>query len=58
MTPSARVLLRLHVEAVWGVRLPAMDRNEMTLLPESATPAWKLRAVEIAEGRCISGARM
>ena len=51
MITEDRTLLRQHVEAVWGVRLPAINRNEVTLLPESILPAWKLYAADIAEGR-------
>ncbi len=51
MIPKDRLLLRLHVEAVWGLRLPPLEQNEIALLPESALPDWKLCAAEIAEGR-------
>lgn len=51
MTLTDRALLRLHVEAVWGVRLPAIEQNEITLLPESARPDWQLYAADLAEGR-------
>lgn len=51
MTSQERTLLRQHVEAVWGARLPQIDRDEITLLPESALPAWRLCAADIAEGR-------
>lgn len=51
MILTDRAMLRLHVEAVWGVRLPAIERNEVTLLPESARPEWLLYAADLAEGR-------
>ena len=51
MTSQDRTLLRQHIEAVWGVRLPAIERDEVTLLPESTLPAWRLCAADIAEGR-------
>lgn len=51
MPTDNRILLRLHVEAVWGVQLPPIERNELTLLPEGARPDWRLCAADIAEGR-------
>ena len=46
-----RTLLRLHVEAVWGVRLPSLLVNDVELLREGSQPSWKLCAAEIADGR-------
>jgi len=51
MISTDRALLRLHVEAVWGVRLPFILQNDIELLRESARPSWKLWAAEIAGGR-------
>ncbi len=51
MVSTDRTLLRLHVEAVWGVRLPPVVENDGELLPESAQPPWKLWAGDIAGGR-------
>src|SRR5260370_7198076 len=51
MVSTDRTLLRLHVEAVWGVRLPPVVENDGELLPESAWPSWKLWAGDIAGGR-------
>ncbi len=51
MVSTDRALLRLHVEAVWGVRLPPILQNDIELLRESARPSWKLWATEIAGGR-------
>ena len=51
MILTDRALLRLHIEAVWGVRLPAIEQNEVTLLPESARPEWLLYAADLAEER-------
>ncbi len=51
MVSTGRTLLRLHVEAVWGVRLPPVVENDGELLPESAWPSWKLWAGDIAGGR-------
>jgi RimJ/RimL family protein N-acetyltransferase len=46
-----RTLLRLHVEAVWGVQLPPVEGPDLILLPESRRPDWRLCAAEIAEGK-------
>jgi len=51
MALSNRTLLRMHVEAVWGVRLPAIEQNDIQLLAESPRPSWKLCVASIAEGR-------
>ncbi len=51
MVSTDRTLLRLHVEAAWGVRLPLVVENDGELLPESARPSWKLWAGDIAGGR-------
>lgn len=53
MVQADRAMLRLHVEAVWGVKLPPIDANEITLLPESAQPGWQLYAADLAEGRVL-----
>src|SRR6266508_2791599 len=46
-------LLRLHVEAVWGVRLPSPSSElvDIELLPHGSWPAWRLCAADLAEGR-------
>jgi len=46
-----RTLLRLHVEAVWNVRLPSLVLNDVELLPDASQPSWKLCASEQASGR-------
>lgn len=46
-----RALLRLHVEAVWGVKLPFIEKSDIELLPESPLPSWKLCVASLAEGR-------
>jgi GNAT acetyltransferase len=51
MAAADRTLLRLHVEAVWGVRLPALVRNDVELLQESPLPSWKLCAADISDER-------
>ncbi len=50
MALSNRTLLRMHVEAVWGVKLPTIEQNDIQLLPDSPQPSWKLCAAHIAEG--------
>ena len=42
-----KVLLRLHVEAVWGVRVPAIAGNEVFLLPEGLQPSWAVYVAEV-----------
>jgi hypothetical protein len=51
MVGTERTLLRLHIETVWGVRLPVLVRNDVELLQESVRPTWKLCAADIADGR-------
>src|SRR5215467_10717258 len=51
MVSTDRTLLRLHVEAAWGVRLPPVVENDAELLPESTWPSWKLWAGDIAGAR-------
>jgi predicted RecA/RadA family phage recombinase len=51
MTLPDRSLLRLHVEAVWGVQFSASARNEIELAPDARQPAWRLCAADMAEGR-------
>jgi hypothetical protein len=41
---SLRALLRLHIEAVWGVQLPPITQNDIELLQASPLPPWKLCA--------------
>lgn len=47
MVSTQRALLRLHVEAVWGVQLPPIVQNNVELLSEGAQPSWKLYAHDI-----------
>jgi hypothetical protein len=51
MVSTDRTLLRLHVEAAWGLRLPPLLENDGELLAESARPSWKRWAGDIAGGR-------
>jgi hypothetical protein len=55
MPLTNRVLLRLHVEAVWGVRLPAIRAhyNDVELLADGRQPGWKLYVAELAGGARI-----
>lgn len=53
MILTDRAMLRLHVEAVWRVKLPLVEQNEIFLLPESARPDWRLCAADLAEGRVL-----
>ncbi len=46
-----RDLLRLHVEAVWGVRLPPLDDDDCELLSTSSQPSWQLYVADIASAR-------
>ncbi len=49
MGSTPRVLLRLHIEAVWGVQLPPITQNTVELLREGIQPPWKLYAAEMAD---------
>ncbi len=46
-----RELLRLHVEAVWGVQLPLSIDNDITIVPEGAMPSWSLYVAQLANER-------
>ncbi len=48
MESTPRTLLRLHIEAVWGVQLPPITQNSVELLSEGIQPPWKLYAVDVA----------
>ncbi len=39
---TERELLRLHIEAVWGLTLPPLDRHEHELAPTHPLPPWSL----------------
>ncbi len=51
MESTGRTLLRLHVEAVWGVRFPSFVHNDIELLPGGTQPSWKLCVADQASGR-------
>lgn len=50
---TERRLLCLHVEAVWGVRLPPIEKDTVELLPESLLPSWKLYVAILTGGDSI-----
>jgi RimJ/RimL family protein N-acetyltransferase len=43
-----KTLLRLHVEAVWGVTLTHIEQDHIMLTPESVSPSWKLCVAALA----------
>jgi GNAT acetyltransferase len=51
MASTEHTLLRLHVEAVWGVRLASFVLNDVELLRDGSQPSWKLCAAEQISGR-------
>jgi RimJ/RimL family protein N-acetyltransferase len=46
-----RMLLRLHVEAAWDVRLSSSLLNDVELLREGSQPSWKLCAADQTASR-------
>lgn len=48
MLSTPRILLRLHIQAVWGVQLPPITQNAVELLSEGPQPPWKLYVAEMA----------
>ncbi|GAC1305954.1 MAG: hypothetical protein NVSMB27_44490 [Ktedonobacteraceae bacterium] len=51
MESTDRTLMRLHVEAVWDVRLPSLVLTDVELLPDGFQPSWNLCAADQASGR-------
>jgi hypothetical protein len=51
MISLQRTLLRLHIEAVWGVHLPPITQNNIELLGAGPQPPWKLCAAEMESDR-------
>src|SRR5690242_8626302 len=51
MLSTSRTLLRLHIEAVWGVQLPPIHQDTVTLLHEGTRPPWKLYLAELTGER-------
>jgi RimJ/RimL family protein N-acetyltransferase len=48
-TPALRDLLRLHVEAVWSIPVPALDADEVTLA-QGVSPRWLAYHARLMEG--------
>lgn len=53
MSLQDRELLRLHIEAVWGIQLPARLESESVVLSESEQPQWQLYAAALTDGTCL-----
>jgi hypothetical protein len=53
MALTNRVLLHLHLEAVWNIQLPPIVQNTIELQQGSLQPSWKLCAAE-ADGERIT----
>ena len=51
MALTHQELLRLHIEAVWGVQLPTIEQYDIELMPESIRPTWKLYVAELVDAR-------
>src|SRR5437763_4508385 len=51
MKATDKELLRLHIEAIWGVQLPPLEQQDIELLPQSTHPSWKLYVAELADAR-------
>lgn len=46
-------LLRLHVEAVWNLRLPPLTSADVELTPVAAAPPWALYLGKLSDGDCV-----
>ena len=51
MPLTDRELLRLHLEAVWWIRLPPLVQNDVEMLPTETLSSWGLYVAELASGR-------
>lgn len=51
MLTGDRTLLRQHIEAVWGIQLPIINRSDVEVLREGPQPPWKLCTAELAGER-------
>jgi RimJ/RimL family protein N-acetyltransferase len=49
--PTDLELLRLHIEAVWDLRLPRLVSSDTELLPESQLPPWALYLADVGGRR-------
>lgn len=50
MSNKERTLLRLHVEAVWGVQIPREVQADIVVLPGGVQPSWQLLVAELSNG--------
>ena len=51
MLLNTRTLLRLHIEAVWGIQLPSIDQNDIELLSTGRQPGWALYVADLNSER-------
>lgn len=51
---TEREFLRLHIEAVWGIRVPPLDAASVELAPGGALPPWPLYLARLAAGEQIT----
>jgi predicted GNAT family acetyltransferase len=51
MLPDDRTLLRLHIEAVWGVNLPSLTQNHVDISTGGKLPPWLLYVAQLASER-------
>lgn len=54
MITQHRELLRLHIEAVWGVHLPPITQDTVDLLLDGTQPSWKLYIAEMANSERVA----
>src|SRR3954464_723018 len=48
---TAQALLRLHIEACWGIHVPPITQNTIELLLTGVQPPWKLYIADMADGQ-------
>ena len=48
MESTSRTLLRLHVEAVWGIQLPQLTQDDVELAAAGRQPPWRLYLADVA----------
>lgn len=51
MRLSDRIAFRLHIEAVWDVHLPAIEQDDIELLPTSRLTPWRLCIANLTDSR-------
>ncbi|HEX5441480.1 MAG TPA: GNAT family N-acetyltransferase [Ktedonobacterales bacterium] len=49
-----RELLRLHIEAVWGISIPPLDGASVELADITPLPPWSLYQAELAQGEQVT----